>query len=277
MRILSIEKQARILACLVEGNSIHSTSRLTGFARNTITKLISNLGWQCALYMDEAFRNLPCVRVQLDEIWSFCKMKERRVPDALKGQVGFGDTYIWTAFCPDSKLLFSFFPGKRDMEHAKTFLHDVASRLRNRVQLTSDGFKPYLDAVEEAFGGNVDYAMVVKSYGGVRHGPNGSRKCRRTECSSIAVSRISGNPDPAHISTSLIERSNLTLRMGMRRLTRKTNGYSKKFWNLECALAIHFIYYNFARIHHTLRVTPAMEAGIAKHVWSLEEIAALAR
>lgn len=276
MRRLSIEEQARILACLVEGNSIHSTSRLTGFARNTITKLISNLGWQCAYYLDEIFYNLPCTRVQLDEIWSFCKMKERRVPEELKGCKGFGDVYTWTALCPDTKLLFSYLVGKRDMEHAKFFLHDVASRLRNRVQITSDGFKPYMDAVEEAFGGNVDYAMVVKSYGGVRHGPNGPRKCRQRECSSIAITRVSGNPNPKDISTSLVERQNLTMRMGMRRFTRRTNAFSKKFWNLECAVAIHFMYYNFARIHKTLRVTPAMEAGIAKSVWSLEDIVRLA-
>jgi len=277
MNRLSDEKRARIIQCLVEGMSMRATSRITGHARNTVAKLLSRVGIASGCYLHEAMQNLASKRIQVDETWTFCKMKEKRVSPERKGKSGYGDSYTWVAFCPDTKLVLSYHIGRRDTEDATMFMKDLAPRLKNRIQLTSDGHQPYIPAVEEAFGGKVDYAMLVKEYGGVRVGRDGKeRKCRRSECSSITTHVICGKPDPAHISTSLIERQNLTMRMSMRRFTRKTNGFSKNPWYLDCAVNLHFMYYNFARIHSTLRVTPAMEAGIADYVWSLEEIAALA-
>ena len=204
-------------------------------------------------------------------------MKEKRVPLMLKGQLGYGDTWVWVPFCPDTKLVPCFLVGRRDAEHANRFLDDLAWRLPNRVQLSSDGHNPYLEAVEGAFGGKVDYARLVKHYGGVKTLRDGrQKKCRRSECSSITREVICGNPDPEHISTSLVERQNLTMRMGMRRFTRKTNAFSKKLENHQAAVALHFMHYNYARIHQPLRVTPAMEAGIAKRPWSIEDIVRLA-
>ena len=221
--------------------------------------------------------NIASLRIQVDEIWSYVKMKEKRVPADRKGIDDHGDVYTWVAFDPDTKLVLCYWIGRRDGEHVTIFMKDVAKRLPNRIQLTSDGHQPYIAAVEETFGGRVDYAMMKKHYGGYRTLRNGTKKkCRKSECSAITTHVICGNPDPAHISTSLVERQNLTMRMCMRRFTRKTNGFSKNFWYLECAVALHFMYYNFARPHGTLRVTPAMEAGIADHVWTFEEIASFA-
>jgi IS1 family transposase len=219
-------------------------------------------------------RNLTCKRIQCDEIWNFCYCKEKNVPEEHKGEFGYGDVYTWTAMCADTKLIPSFLVGRRDAGFANIFMKDVASRLKNRVQLTTDGHRAYLNAVEDAFGGDIDYAMLVKTYGSTESTTD-QRRYSPAECTGADKLRISGNPDANDISTSYVERQNLTMRMSMRRFTRLTNGFSKKIENLEYSVALHFMHYNFCRIHKTLRVTPAMEAGIADHVWTLEEIVAL--
>ncbi len=270
MNKLDITKRAQIINCLVEGNSLRSTSRMTGCSINTVTKLLVDVGRACAEYQDKAFHNLTCKRIQCDEIWNFCYCKEKNVPEEHKGELGYGDVYTWTAMCADSKIIPSFLVGRRDSECAKVFINDLANRLKNRIQLTTDGYKIYLEAVENAFGGEIDYAMLVKVYESMPSGEQ--RKYSPSEYIGTEVKRISGNPDKKHISTSFVERQNLTMRMSMRRFTRLTNGFSKKVENLFYSVAIHFMYYNFCRIHKSLRVTPAMEASITDHVWSLEEI-----
>lgn len=273
MNKLSIEKRAQVLGCLVEGMSIRSTVRITGAAKNTVTKFIVELGAACADYMDKNLRDLPCKRIQCDEIWSFCHSKEKNVPQEHKGELGFGDVYTWTALCADTKLIASFMVGKRDAEYGNAFMLDLATRLNNRVQLTTDGHRVYVTAVENAFGSEIDYAMLVKIYGKATQVDE--RRYSPAECTDIKIVTISGNPDEKYISTSYVERQNLTMRMSMRRFTRLTNGFSKKIENHYFATAMYFMYYNFGRIHKTLRVTPAMEAGITDHVWTLEEIAKL--
>ncbi|MBI3431461.1 MAG: DDE-type integrase/transposase/recombinase [Hydrogenophilales bacterium] len=275
MNHLPIEKRAQILGLLVEGNSMRSITRLVGCSINTVTKLLVDVGQACSEYQDKAMRNLPCKRIQCDEIWAFCGMKEKNVPEENKGELGYGDVYTWTALDPDSKLIVSFLVGRRDYEYAEAFIGDLADRLANRVQLTTDGHKPYLSAVEGAFGGEIDFAQLVKIYG-----PAPTAEQRRyspARFTGADKTIISGNPDMAKVSTSHVERQNLTMRMSMRRFTRLTNGFSKKIENLEYAVALHFMFYNFGRIHKTLRVTPAMEAGISDHVWTLEEIAGLVK
>ena len=241
---------------------------------NTVTKLLVDAGTACAIYQNEVMRDLPCKRIQCDEIWSFCGMKDRNVPKEHEGELGYGDVYTWTAICADTKLVPSFLIGRRDSEYAYTFMHDLAGRLKNRVQLTTDGHQAYLNAVASNFGSEIDYAMLVKVYGATV-GKEDQRRYSPPECTGAEKRRINGNPDIKHVSTSFVERQNLTMRMGMRRFTRLTNAFSKKIDNLEYAVALHFMYYNFGRIHKTLRVTPAMEAGISDHVWTLEEIAEL--
>lgn len=273
MNKLSIQKRAQIIGMLVEGNSLRATSRMADCSINTVTKLLVDVGTACAEYQDKTLRNLPCQRIQCDEIWSFCQMKEKNVPENRKGELGIGDVYTWTAMCADTKLVPSFMVGKRDAEWGNAFMLDLASRLSNRVQLTTDGHKVYLQAVENAFGCDIDYAMLVKVYG--KASQEDERRYSPVECTGAELVPITGNPDEKHISTSYVERQNLTMRMSMRRFTRLTNGFSKKIENLYFAVALHFMYYNFARIHKTLRVTPAMEAGVADRVWTLEEIARL--
>ena len=273
MNKLSIEKRAQVVGCLVEGMSIRSTVRITGAAKNTVTKLVVELGQVCADYQDKTLHNLPCKRIQCDEIWSFCYAKEKNVPQGLKGQLGYGDVYTWTALCADTKLITSFMVGKRDAEYGNAFMLDLASRLKNRVQLTTDGHRVYLNAVENAFGHDIDYAMLVKVYG--RSNQEDERRYSPVECTGAEIVPITGNPELKHISTSYVERQNLTMRMSMRRFTRLTNGFSKKIENHFFATALYFMYYNFGRVHKTLRVTPAMEAGVTDHVWTLEEIASL--
>lgn len=275
MNKLSLEKRAQILALLVEGNSMRAITRLVGCSINTVTALLIDVGQACSEYQDKAMRNLPCKRIQCDEIWSFCYSKEKNVSAEDKGVLGHGDVYTWTSICPDTKLVPSFMVGKRDAEYAHAFIQDLASRLANRVQLTTDGHKPYIEAVEGAFGGEIDYAMLVKHYSNPGEAQQAQKRYSPSEFVSAEKRRISGDPDVKKVSTSHVERQNLTMRMGMRRFTRLTNGFSKKIENLEHAVALHFMYYNFGRIHKTLRVTPAMEAGISDHVWTLEEIAAL--
>lgn len=273
MNILPIEKRVQILALLVEGMSMRAISRVADVSINTVTKLLEDVGTACAKYQDETLRGLSCKRVQCDEIWGFCYSKEKNVAPENKGVLGHGDVYTWTGIDADTKLMVSYMMGKRDAEYANAFMQDLASRLSNRVQLSTDGHKPYLEAVENAFHGDIDYAMLVKHYG-----PSSNTDQHRyspSEFVNAEPRKINGNPDINKVSTSYVERQNLTMRMGMRRLTRLTNGFSKKVENLEHAVSLHFMHYNFARIHKTLRVTPAMEAGISNHVWSLEEIAVL--
>lgn len=274
MNKLSIEKRAQIIGMLVEGNSMRSVSRMADCSINTVTKLLVDVGQACWIYQHKAFHDLPCKRIQCDEIWSFCYAKEKNVPDDHKGEWGYGDVYTWTAMCADTKLVPSFLVGRRDAGFAHIFIKDLASRLKNKVQLTTDGHKAYLMAVEDAFGGDIDYAMLIKIYGSTQSKEE-QRRYSPAECTGTDILRISGNPELKDISTSFIERQNLTMRMSMRRFTRLTNGFSKKIENLEYAVALHFMHYNFARVHKTLRVTPAMEAGIADHVWALEEIVML--
>lgn len=274
MNRLTIQERAKILHCLVEGNSMRATSRMCDVSINTVTKLLVDVGFACSIYQHEALHNLPCKRIQCDEIWSFCGSKEKNVPEGKEGE--YGDVYTWTAICADTKLCASFLVGRRDFEHAHGFISDLASRLKTRIQLTTDGYKLYVDAVEEAFGGDIDFAMLVKHYSNPGEQKTAEKRYSPSKFISAEKRRITGDPDFKEISTSYVERQNLTMRMSMRRFTRLTNGFSKKMQNLECAVALHFMYYNFGRVHKSLRVTPAMEAGIADHVWTIEEIAALA-
>jgi len=275
MNKLDLKTRARILACLVEGNSIRATVRMTGAAKNTVVKLLADVGLACADYQDRTLKNLSCKRIQCDEIWSFVYAKAKNVPDAKAAPQGAGDAWTWTALCADTKLIVSWLIGGRDGWFAYEFMNDVAGRLKHRVQLTTDGHIAYLDAVSTAFGGQIDYAQLIKIYGASR-GESPERRYSPANFCGTKVSRVSGNPDTKAISTSFVERQNLTMRMSMRRMTRLTNAFSKKLENLGYAVALHFMYYNFGRIHQTLRVTPAMEAGVSDHVWSLEEIAQLA-
>lgn len=272
MNKLSIEKRTQIVALLVEGNSINSTCRVTGASKNTVLKLLAEVGEACALYQDRVMVGLICKKVQCDEIWSFVGMKEKNVPEDVKGVFGFGDVYTWTAIDADTKLVPCWHVANRSAEAASQFIGDLASRMANRIQLTTDGHKVYVNAVEEAFGRDVDYAMLVKIYGGDAPAKEASRRYSPSGFVGAEKQRIAGNPNTKDISTSYVERQNLTMRMHMRRFTRLTNAFSKKLENHMAAISLHFMYYNFCRIHKTLRVTPAMEAGIADHVWSIEEV-----
>ncbi len=269
MNRLNTAERARIVSCLVEGNSLRATARITGFARMTIEKLLVDLGTACERYQAEALQNLPCRRVQCDEIWSFCYAKAKNVPEDKKGTFGYGDIWTWTAICADTKLAVSWLVAGRDAGAAHAFMQDVASKLRHRVQLTTDGHKPYLEAVEAAFGMDIDYAMLQKIYGAE---PGNETRYSPAQCLGVKVETVTGSPDPKHISTSYVERQNLTMRMHMRRFTRLTNGFSKKVEMHAHSVALHFVYYNFCKIHQTLRVTPAMEAGISNHVWGVAEL-----
>lgn len=275
MNKLTQAKRVQVIAALVEGNSIRATCRMTGVAKGTVLKLLVDLGSACAAYQDRTLRNLPCKRVQADEIWSFCYAKEKNVPEEMKGKLGFGDVWTWTAIDADTKLIVSYLVGGRTAEYAKKFIADLASRLSYRVQLTSDGNTTYLAAVERSFGIDIDYAMLDKIYNAP---PNkGTTRYSPAECCGTRKIKVKGNPDMKQVSTSFVERQNLTMRMSMRRMTRLTNAFSKKIENQAHAVALHFMHYNFCRIHQTLRVTPAMEAGVADHVWSMEEIVDLLR
>ena len=272
MNKLTPAKQAAVVAALVEGNSIRATVRMTGVAKNTVTKLLVDLGRACEKFQRAALVNLKSRRIQCDEIWSFVGAKAKNADPALVAQGKAGDVWTWTALDADSKLVVSWMVGGRDAGYAFEFMQDVASRLTSRVQLTTDGHKPYLIAVENAFGMDVDYAQLVKIYG---ESPEPQKRYSPATCIGCRQDVVTGDPDPAHISTSFVERQNLTMRMSMRRFTRLTNGFSKKVENLEAAVALHFMWYNFGRVHQTLRVTPAMESGISDHVWTLAEIVAL--
>ncbi len=263
MNKLTTEKRCAVVRALIKGCSIRATVRMTGVAKNTVVKLLVDLGCVCAEYQDKALRNLSCRRLQLDEIWCFCHAKSKNVPADKRGQFDCGDVWTWTAIDAETKLIPSWLVSTRDGDAAKAFVSDLADRLTHRVQITSDGHHAYLQAVENAFGWEVDYAMLVKIYG---QGGQAETRCKHA---------IKGNPDPAHVSTSYAERANLTMRMSMRRFTRLTNAHSKKVENHAHAVALHFMWYNFGRIHETLRSTPAMRAGVADHKWSIEEIIGL--
>jgi IS1 family transposase len=272
MNKLSASRRAQIVAALVEGNSVRATCRMVDVDKGTVLKLLVDLGAACAEYQDQAIRGLTCKRIQCDEIWSFCYAKEKNVPGDKKGRFGYGDVWTWMALCADCKLVPSWLVGRRDAGYATEFINDLAGRLANRVQLTTDGFRVYLEAVEGAFGSEIDYAMLVKLYGAEA---GGERTYSPAKCIGAVPQRVTGNPDPEHISTSYVERQNLTMRMSMRRFTRLTNAFSKKVENQAAAVNLYAMHYNFGRIHQTLRVTPAMEAGISDHVWSVGEIVAL--
>jgi IS1 family transposase len=271
MNKLTIEKRSQVVGCLVEGMGIRATVRITGVAKNTVAKLLVDLGKACREYQDRMLVDLSCKKIQCDEIWSFCYAKEKNVPADHKGEWGYGDVYTWTAIDADTKLIPAFLVGRRDAEYARVFMLDLASRLKNRVQLTTDGHKAYLMAVDEAFATDIDYAMLIKIYGG-NPSTTDQRRYSPAECTGADKLPVCGNPDKKDVSTSYVERQNLTMRMSMRRFTRLTNAYSKKITNHEAAISLYFMHYNFCRVHQTLRVTPAMEAGIADHVWTLEEI-----
>jgi len=268
MNRLSIERRAKIIGCLVEGNSLRATARITDSAKNTVIKFLADIGQACADYQDKTLRNLKCKRLQCDELWSFCYAKEKNVPEDKKGQFGYGDVWTWAAICADSKLVPSWIVGNRDAETASIFMEDLASRFSHRIQLTTDGHRAYLDAVEGAFGCDIDYAMLVKTYESSQE----ETRYSPAVCTSCERKPIMGHPDPDHISTSFVERSNLSIRMGTRRFTRLTNAFSKKIENHAAAVALYFMHYNFVRVHQSLRVTPAMEAGLADHVWSVKEM-----
>ena len=274
MNKLTTEEKVRVVACLVEGNSLRATVRMTGTHRTAIQRLLVELGRACSEYQDKTFRNLKCKRIQCDEIWSFVYAKDKNLPADMRGQDGVGSVWTWVALDPDSKLVPCWFVSNRDAGAAYHFMHDVAGRLANRVQLTTDGHRPYLTAVEDAFGCDIDYATLQKIYG-VAPTDNAEIRYSPAQCMGARKAVISGNPDFRHVSTSHVERQNLTMRMGMRRFTRLTNAHSKKVENHEAAIALHYMHYNFGRIHQSLRVTPAMQAGISDHVWSIEEIVGL--
>jgi IS1 family transposase len=272
MNKLDTTKRAQIVAALVEGCSIRSTVRMTGASKNTIAKLLIELGAACSEYLDKNLVNLNSKRIQCDEIWQFVGAKAKNVPAERRDEFGIGDVWTWVAIDADTKLICSWLVGKRDPGCATAFIQDLAGRLANRVQLTTDGLKMYLNAVADGFGEDIDYAMIVKVYG---NDPAAEKRYSPAICTGCEKRAKIGNPDEKHISTSYVERQNLTMRMGMRRFTRLTNAFSKKLENHIAAIAIHCMYYNFVRIHQTLRVTPAMEAGVTNRLWSIEDLIAL--
>lgn len=277
MNRLPVERRAQILSLLVEGNSLRSTCRLAAVSINTVTKLLVDVGAACSDYQDRVLANLPCKRIQADEIWSFCYSKQRNVPEDKRGEFGYGDVWTWTAIDANTKLCVSWLVGNREADTALDFMDDVASRLLHRVQLTTDGNKSYLTAVEEAFGSDIDYALLQKTYG--KNPKEEETRYSPAVCTGIKLNVIRGDPDPAHINTSYVERQNLTMRMGMRRFTRLTNAFSKKVENHAAAVALHFMHYNFARPHMALKNpyprTPAIAVGVADHIWTMTEIARL--
>jgi hypothetical protein len=271
MNTLTKEKRTQIIGMLIEGMSLRAASRLADVSVNTVTKLLVDIGRATSDYQDRTLHNLKCKRIQCDEIWAFCYAKEKNIPKNLKGKFGYGDVWTWTAIDADTKLVPSFLVGNRDGRSAAMFVEDLKSRLANRVQLTSDGHRAYLEAVEGAFGADIDYATLQRIYESSQE----ETRYSPAKCVGCEVRKVQGSPDPDHISTSYVVHQNLTMRMGMRRFTRLTNAFSKKVENHASQVALHFMYYNFCRIHRTLRCTPAMEAGVSDQVWSIDEIVAL--
>lgn len=274
MNRLSLQKRCQILNLLVEGNSLQATSRIVGVTVNAVMKLQFDLGAAAKKFHDENLLDLKCKRIECDEIWSFCYSRRYTATPEEKKKLGRGDVWTWVAFDPDTRLVVSHLCGKRDLNTAYDFVFDLAKRLANRVQLTTDGYKAYREAMQEAFGENVDYGMLVKIFDGKKTDPQTLKLFNEP---GFHKARLIGNPEKSKISTSLVERQNLTMRQCIRRFTRRTNAFSKKFENHCNAVQLHFLWYNFARIHSTLRVTPAMAAGLSDHVWKLEEIIALVK
>jgi IS1 family transposase len=262
-------KRAQVLTLLIEGMSLRATSRAADVSYNTVCKLFAEAGRVCAEYQDKALVDLPCKRLQLDEIWSFVYAKQKNVPEAKKGSAG--DAWTWVAIDADTKLVPSWRVGDRSTDTAIEFVSDISKRLRNRVQITTDGHRPYLEAIEGAFGADVDYAMLIKVYG-----PAGEAgRYSQPECIGCYGKKVEGRPDARHVSTSFVERQNLTMRMSIRRFTRLTNAFSRKLENHALSVALHYMHYNFCRIHKSLRVTPAMAAGVTDRVWDMSDVAAL--
>lgn len=272
MNRLSTDEQVKVVRRLVDGCSMRATARIAGVARNTVDRLLVELGFVCSQYQDITLRNLSCKRVQVDECWAFCYCKQKNVTDEIAERQIAGDIWTWAAIDADTKLVVCWTLGKRDAETAGIFVSDLAARLENRIQLTSDGLKAYLNAVLNAFGEAVDYEQLVKVY---EQDSEGQRRYSPPECVTCDKIAIIGDPDLKHISTSYIERHNLTMRMGMRRFTRLTNAFSKKAENHAAAVSLHMMHYNFGRVHQTLKTSPAVAAGVADHIWTIEEIVAL--
>jgi IS1 family transposase len=274
MNRLPLERRVQIITLLVEGNSLRSTSRIADVSINTVTKLLVSVGKACDKFHNEKVRGIAAKRVQCDEIWSFVYAKKKNVPEGMEDYAG--DVWTWVGIDADTKLVISWMIGGKDAESGKVFIEDLASRITNRIQLTTDGYHAYLEAVDASFDRFIDYAMLVKIYGNATGANATERKYSAAECVGAEKKIISGNPDVKHISTSYVERQNLTMRMHMRRFTRLTNAFSKKIENHGYAIALHFVYYNFAKIHKSLRVPPAMEAGLIKRIMTIEDIVRLA-
>jgi IS1 family transposase len=269
MNCLDTKTRAQIIGCLIEGCSVRATVRMTGAVKNTVVRLLADIGTACAAYHDRYVRNLRVRRLQCDEIWQFVGSKAKNV-SIEKKQEGWGDVWVWIGIDADTKLVVSYLVGGRDGGWAMEFMQDCANRIRGRVQVTTDGHRAYLDAVENAFGADIDYAQLQKIYGAPMD--EEVRRYSPARCIGADMKVVSGDPGPKHVSTSFVERQNLTLRMQNRRFTRLTNGFSKKIENHCYSVALHYMYYNYCRVHQTLRVTPAMEARLTDHVWSLEEL-----
>jgi IS1 family transposase len=269
MNKLPNEKRAQVLQMMAEGIALRAITRLTGISRTTLLKLLVDAGQAFSEYQDKTLVNLPCKRVQVDEAWAFCYAKQKNVATAKAAPEGAGDIWTWVGLDADTKLVVSYYVGGRDSEAAMIFMDDLAPRFASRVQLTSDGHKPYLEAVEGAFGGDIDYAILVKTYGAA---PEGQRRYSPAICTGARKHRIEGNPDIKHVSTSFVERSNLSIRMGNRRMTRLTNAFSKKAENHAHMMSVYFMHYNFIRIHQTLKVTPAMAAGVTPKLWEMSDM-----
>ena len=269
MNRLPHDKRAQALQMMAEGISLRAMTRLSGVSRTTLIKLLEDAGQAFSEYQDRVLVNLPCKRIQVDEAWAFCYAKQKNVPTAKAAPEGAGDIWTWVGLDADTKLVASWYVGERDSEAAATFIGDLAPRLASRVQLTSDGHKPYLEAIEGAFGADIDYSMLVKVYGAAQEG---QRRYSPAICTGAHKRRVSGRPDPEHVSTSFVERSNLSMRMGNRRMTRLTNAFSKKAENHAHMMAVYFMHYNFVRIHQTLRITPAMAAGVTPKLWEMSDM-----
>lgn len=272
MNRLTTAKRVAVVAALVEGNSVRATARMTSVSKPTILKLLAELGPVCAAFQDRTIRNVRTRRVQVDEIWQFVYAKAKNVPVEKRETFGYGEVWTWVALDADSKLILSYRIGPRNLATAYDLMHDLAERITNRVQFTTDGFKVYLEAVESAFNENIDYAMLSKVYG---TDPNAEKRYSPAKIVSMTTEVITGAPNPKHISTSYVERQNLTMRMSIRRFTRLTNAFSKKLESHAAAISLHYMHYNFCRVHPTLRVTPAMQAGLTDRVWDVAEIVAL--
>ena len=272
MNCLDSQTRSRVIGCLIEGCSIRATVRMTGVAKNTVVKLLADMGTACATFHDFHVRNLKVRRMQADEIWCFVGCKKKNASPEQKAE-GWGDVWTWVGIDADTKLVIGYLVGGRDGGWAQDFMEDCASRIRNRVQLTTDAHKPYLKAVENAFGAEIDYAMLHKIFGAPTD--EETRRYSPAKCIGSDMKTVMGDPDPVHVSTSYVERQNLTMRMSMRRFTRLTNGFSKKAENHAHAVALHYMHYNYCRVHQSLRVTPAMEAGLATTPWTVDDLIAL--